>query len=199
MDRAFAIFDVKAVDDDARTIEGIASTPTPDRMNDIVEPLGAEFKLPLPLLWQHDRHAPVGHVEFAKAEKTGIPFRARLAKITEDGPLKTIVDTAWQAVKAKLVRGVSIGFRPKELAFIEATGGIRFLEWEWLELSLVTIPANADASIDRIKAISVEQMAASGRSAPAASGTPARIVTLTKSERNRFVIRNVHRKTNPAG
>ena len=44
--RAYSTFEVKAVDDDAGIIEGIASTPTTDRMGDIVEPKGAQFKLP---------------------------------------------------------------------------------------------------------------------------------------------------------
>ena len=176
--RAYAMFEVKALDNDHRIIEGMASTPTPDRMGDIVEPLGAEFALPLPLLWQHDKNAPVGLVEFAKATNDGIPFRARLAKIAETGPLKDMVDLAWQAVKERLVRGVSIGFQSSEYSYIENTGGRRFSKWEWLELSLVTIPAQREATISTIKSISTEQMAASGRSVIAASGKTARVARL---------------------
>src|SRR5678809_299028 len=110
MNRAYSILNVKAIDDDLRVIEGIASTPTPDRMGDIVEPLGAKFQLPMPLLWQHNAVEPVGFVEFARPNEDGIPFKARIAKIDEPGELKNLVDKAWQAVKAKLVRAVSIGF-----------------------------------------------------------------------------------------
>ncbi len=59
---------------------------------------------------------------------------------------------AWQSVKAKLVRGVSIGFRALEYAYMES-GGIRFSQTEIMELSLVTVPANASATIQSIKAM----------------------------------------------
>ncbi|QKH33852.1 HK97 family phage prohead protease [Achromobacter pestifer] len=86
---------------------------------------------------------------------------ATLPVIDEPGALKDLVDMAWQSVKAKLVRGVSIGFRAIEYSFIE-NGGVRFSETEIFELSLVTIPANASASIHSIKSIDTALRAASG-------------------------------------
>jgi HK97 family phage prohead protease len=59
---------------------------------------------------------------------------------------------AWQAVKARLVRGVSIGFRALGYEPLE-TGGLKFTETEIYELSLVTIPANASATIQTIKSM----------------------------------------------
>lgn len=162
MNRAYSILEIRSTDDDKRVIEGIASTPSPDRYGDVVEPMGAKFALPMPLLWQHRADEPVGHVEFAKPTKDGIPFRARIAKIDEPGELKDLCDKAWQAVKAKLVSAVSIGFSAIEYAFLK-DGGIHFQEWEWLELSLVTIPANADATIQNIKSIDAASLALSGR------------------------------------
>lgn len=150
--RAYSILEVKAFDEDAREITGMATTPEPDRMGDIVEPLGAKFAAELPLLWQHRHDSPVGTVKFGKPTKKGIPFVARVAKIETTGQLKELVDMAWDAVKAKLVRGVSIGFRALEYSFMES-GGIRFNEVEIIELSLVTIPANASATIQSIKAM----------------------------------------------
>ncbi len=181
MERAYATLTAKAVEaEDARLIEGIASTPTPDRMDDVVEPMGAEFKTPMALLWQHRADEPVGWVEWAKPNKQGIPFKARLAKIAEAGPLKDMVDKAWQAVKAGLVRGVSIGFRPKERSIIE-NGGYRFTRWEWMELSLVTIPANAEATITAIKSIDAELLAASGRGQESGDNNPSRRLGAVKA------------------
>ena len=60
---------------------------------------------------------------------------------------------AWQSVKARLVRGVSIGFRPIKYD-IMSEGGLKFTETEIYELSLVTVPANASATIQTIKALS---------------------------------------------
>lgn len=146
--RAYSVLTLKRADDDKRIIEGMASTPTPDRQGDIVEPLGGMFKTPLPLLLDHDARAAVGHVEFAEATPTGIKFRARIAKIDEPGEAKNLVDRAWHLVKHKLRAAVSIGFRPlKGGTEPLPDGGLRFRKWEWLELSLVAIPANAEATV----------------------------------------------------
>jgi HK97 family phage major capsid protein/HK97 family phage prohead protease len=162
MQRAYSILEVKGVDDEKRIITGVATTPSPDRMGDIVEPLGVKFKNPMPLLWQHKSDKPVGTVKFDKPSKTGITFTAQLPNITESGALKDRVDEAWQSVKAGLVRAVSIGFRALEHAFMD-DGGVRFIESEVLELSLVTIPANADATITAIKSLDAEIRAATGK------------------------------------
>jgi HK97 family phage major capsid protein/HK97 family phage prohead protease len=161
MNRAYSLLTVKAVSEDKRVITGVATTPTPDRVGDIVEPLGVKFRNPMPLLHQHRSDQPVGTVRFDKATKDGITFEARLPKIEVDGPLKDRVDTAWEEIKAGLVRGVSIGFRSLEESFMD-DGGIRFIESEVLELSLVTIPANADAVIQTIKTFDAQALAASG-------------------------------------
>lgn len=157
VDRAWSTLEVKAMDDGKREIEGVASTPSVDRIGDVVEPLGAKFTLPMPLLWQHFHDEPVGHVLSAKATKTGITIKAKLAKWDEPGKLKDMLDFAWHSVKAGLVRGLSIGFKPKEYSFLEDSpmGGVRFIEWDWYELSLVTIPANAEANISVVKSMDV--------------------------------------------
>ena len=149
--RAYSVLEIKSVDTDQRTISGVATTPEPDRVGDIVDPLGAKFAPEIPLLWQHQHDKPVGVAKFGKPTKDGIPFTATVAKVAEDGPLRQLVDMAWQAVKAKLVRGVSIGFRAIEYSYLD-NGGVRFAETEIYELSLVTIPANASATIQSIKA-----------------------------------------------
>ena len=79
---------LKAVDSERREISGWATKPEIDRLGDIVDPLGATFRTPLPLLHQHDSRAPVGQVYSAKASKDGIAIRAKLATVTEPGPLK---------------------------------------------------------------------------------------------------------------
>lgn len=160
--RAFSTLKVKSLDEDQRVIRGIASTPSPDRMDDIVEPKGATFALPLPFLWQHDQRQPIGHVTKAAVTADGIEVEVQLAKVDEPGKLKDRLEEAWQSIKAGLVRGMSIGFRPLESADIEGSWGRRFTKWEWFELSAVTIPANADASIVSVKSHAWKQGAASG-------------------------------------
>lgn len=155
--RAYSVLEIKSVDNDQREISGMATTPETDRVGDIVDPMGAKFAAEMPLLWQHRHDSPVGTARFGKATKSGIPFTATIASIADAGPLKDLVDMAWQSVKAKLVRGVSIGFRAIEHSFMD-TGGIRFTETEIYELSLVTIPANSSATIQTIKAMDAKHL-----------------------------------------
>lgn len=164
IERAYAFLEIKKVDEEKRIIEGIATTPSPDRTGDIVEPKGAEFKLPIPFLWQHDSDSPIGEVFEAKVTNEGIRVKARIIKIDEPGNLKDRVDEAWQSIKHGLVRGLSIGFKGLEFSRIEdnSTFAIRFIKWLWLELSAVTIPANAEATITAIKSIDTKLLAASG-------------------------------------
>ena len=160
--RAYSLLTIKSVQEDERVIRGTATSPRPDRMGDIVEPEGAKFTLPIPLLWQHDSRSPVGHVEAAKVSKDGITITARFAKIDEPGKLKDRIDEAWQSLKAGLVRGLSIGFSPLESARIKDTWSEHYLSWDWLELSCVTIPANSEASFTTVKTADRAQLAASG-------------------------------------
>jgi HK97 family phage prohead protease len=167
MNRAYSMLEIRAVSEDDRTISGIASTPSPDRMSDVVEPMGAKFAIPMPLLWQHDAGQPIGQVEFAKPTKNGIPFKARLLDpaLVESETLKDRLQLAWDSIKNKLVRAVSIGFRPLEYSVMD-DGGYRFLSWEWVELSAVTIPANADCTITSIKSIDAGTLALQGKGQP---------------------------------
>lgn len=185
INRVYSTMVVKAVDEDKREITGIASTPGTDRMGDIVEPGGAEFTLPIPLLWQHDHLQPIGSVFAARITREGIEIRASVVKPTPDMPSQLIarLEEAWSSIKAKLVRGLSIGFSPIEWALMDS--GIRFTRWNWHELSAVTVPANAEASITSIKSLDTALRASSGSKAqsgvgpaeksappPGVSGTP---------------------------
>ena len=201
MNRAYSVLTVKAVDEGARIIRGTATTPRPDRVGDVVEPMGVQFKNPMPLLWQHRHDAPVGLVKFDKPTKDGITFEAELPVIEEAGALKDRVDEAWQSVKAGLVAAVSIGFRPLEYSRME-DGALRFLASEVMELSLVTIPANADATISLIKSLDAEHLPSASDSQeetppPAASGKKeVRVVKLADPARDRakpFVINRIVR------
>lgn len=169
--RAYSLLHVRAVDPDTRTISGTATTPETDRMGDIVEPLGVSFKNPLPLLLFHDSTRPVGRVTFKKPTTKGIDFDATIPAIAEPGTLKDRVDEAWQSLKAGLIQGVSIGFRALEEAFMES-GGIHFLKTEVLELSLVTVPANASATVAIVKSLDVPRAAAPGTAQGVPSSLP---------------------------
>src|ERR1044072_6999253 len=140
INRAYSLITVtKAVDDvdnKRRTFSGMATTPELDRVNDTIDPMGAKFTNPLPLLRAHKSDMPIGTVTFRKATKSGIEFDAEVPVISEPGMLKDRLDMAWGEIKAGLVRAVSIGFRPLKYAFKD-DGGIEFQEIEVFELSTV--------------------------------------------------------------
>jgi HK97 family phage prohead protease len=169
MKKAFSVFDIKSASEGSnkRTFRGIATTPATDRVQDIVEPKGAVFKLPIPLLWQHDSGDPIGWITGAKVTDKGIEVEGEVADIPESGALKDRLLNAWQMLKHKLVRGLSIGFNPLEYADIAGTWGTRYTKWEWLELSAVTIPANQEATITTIKSAALGH-----KKPPGVSGRP---------------------------
>jgi len=146
--RAFSLLNVKSVDDQRRVITGIASTPTVDRVGDSVDPMGAKFKTPMPLLLYHQSDKPVGTVDFARPTRDGIPFSASLPEVKEPGVVQDRVNEAYHSIKYKLLGAVSIGFQPIECGTeVMKAGGFLFKVWEWIELSLVAVPANPEAVI----------------------------------------------------
>lgn len=172
MKRAYSVLAIKSFDDEAWSFEGIASTPATDRGEDIVNPLGAVYKLPLPLLWQHGKGAikdPVGWITAASPTRQGIPIKAQMAKPKADYPqgLKDELTGAWVKVRDGLVRGLSIGFSSLEDEPIKGSFGMNIKKWEWLELSAVTIPMNAEATITSIKSFDEQALrSASGDPPP---------------------------------
>ncbi|HHK0021502.1 TPA: phage major capsid protein [Pseudomonas aeruginosa] len=156
MQRAYSALHVKQVSEDAGVvrIKGIASTPRSDRDGDVVNPMGARFKTPMPLLLQHRHDQPVGTVTFAKPNKNGIPFEAELPRIKEAGRLKDRVDEAIHSLQYKLIGFVSVGFIPDLEKTKRIPGaGYQIDEWDWHELSLVSIPAQPDAVITSVKSL----------------------------------------------
>ena len=153
--KAYSNLTIKTLDngDEFFTITGIASTPTPDRDGDIVEPKGAKFALPYPLLASHDHDLPVGEVVKAEVTSVGIEIEAKLPK---NSGLE-YVDRAIKQVKAGLIKAFSIGFRPLQSEPLKS-GGRLFKQIEIFETSLVAIPANADAGIATIKKYSSEPL-----------------------------------------
>src|SRR6185369_795298 len=150
--RAYSLFEVKALDNAARTFEGWATTPAVDRVGDSINPLGATFKNPLVLLHQHNRDEPIGTVMFKKPTSKGIEFVAQIPAVEEPGLLKDRVDMAWGEIKYGLVRAVSIGFRALKYAFTD-DGGVDYQEIEIMELSSVSIPALPQAIITSVKSM----------------------------------------------
>lgn len=156
-------FKLKAAAGDQWSFTGTASTPTLDRQRDTVDPLGAHFILPLPLLWQHDSSQPVGHIVSATVDASGIRVEGKITEPTADMPvgMASRLREAWASIKSGLVRGLSIGFLPIEAKWND-DGGMDIKSWDWLELSLVTLSANADAAVSSFKSVQPPTLRAHG-------------------------------------
>jgi HK97 family phage major capsid protein/HK97 family phage prohead protease len=153
VDRAYALLEIKSVNPTRRTFAGIASTPELDWQGHSIDPAGVTFRNPIPLLFHHDQKQPIGSARLTTTPD-GILFEATIPEIDEPGRVKDRVDEAWHSIKAGLMTGVSIGFRPVLSAMQRLKdGGMRLLKTDVYELSLVTIPSNASASILLVKSL----------------------------------------------
>lgn len=150
--QAYSLLTVKSVDEERRIVRGMATTPTVDRVGDVVVPEGVVFRGPINLHLYHKHEMPVGNVEFGRPTKAGIPFTATIPDVVEAGTVRERVNEAWHSVKYRLLGAVSIGFRAMEDGVeLLKSGGLKFTKWEMLELSLVSVPANPDAMIQSFK------------------------------------------------
>lgn len=179
MNRAYGLLEIKSVDVEQRIIEGIASTPTPDRGGDVMVPEGAQFTLPMPLKYEHG--PTIGEVFAAVVKSDGIHIKAQISTVSDDAPksLKERLSEAWHSVKAKppLARGLSIGWSALEKEPVKGTKFTRYTKWIWGETSVVSIPMNTEATITAIKSF---DLAASGPHAPGVTGTST-VVRLQKA------------------
>ena len=125
---------------DDRIVEGWASTPREDRVGDVVVPDGARYELPLPLLFAHKHDEPIGSVISATVTKAGIRIRAKLTK----GVARA--EEVWKLIQDGALTAVSVGFQALKSTPM-SNGGLRYDEWSWRELSIVSVPANPDAKI----------------------------------------------------
>lgn len=176
--RMHSLLEIKSVDQERRILTGIASTPTPDSYNDIVEVDGIEYSLPLPFLYQHNSRQPIGNVIAAKKTKDALEITVQIAKL-DDPTIAPFIEEAWALMTSKppLIRGLSIGFRALEESWMQDMGGFRIIRSQLFEVSAVTIPANQEATILAVKsadssaASGIRRQAVSLRNSPGVSGS----------------------------
>jgi hypothetical protein len=146
----------KKIKDDG-TFEGYASTfNNADQMRDVVVPGAfaaslAKWKtddaMP-PILWQHDSHSPIGFTTEIAEDGKGLAVAGQL--------LINDVQQAKEAhalAKAKVVRGLSIGYDPVTEEYDGATNVNRLIAVDLWEYSFATFPANTEATITSVKSL----------------------------------------------
>lgn len=127
----------------------IASDESEDRMGDIIRAKGwelSEFRKNPVLLWGHNAsELPIGIVEDIRV--VGKQLMADVVFATKE--LNPFADHVFQMVKAGIIRAVSVGFSPDETKVrLDKKGnflGYEFLKQQLHELSVVNVPANANA------------------------------------------------------
>lgn len=156
MNRSYSWLQVRQVDEDKRIIEGMATTPMQARDGDILETDGISFKLPIPFLYRHKD--PFGNVVKATVSKDGIMVRVQVGA----AGISQALDEHWNEVKAGLVRGLSIGWRTIAEMYDKEINGYRIMKSEWLELSAVPVPADANAMMIAVRSADADSLAELG-------------------------------------
>ena len=128
--------------------EFVLSDNTVDRVGDLVETSGWKLdtfqKNPI-ALFSHQKDFPIGrwHDIHITQDKQ---LRGRLELAPKGSSAR--IDELHALVDAGILRAVSVGFRPIKTAPLNAKspyGGLRYIEHELVEASLVAVPANANA------------------------------------------------------
>jgi hypothetical protein len=139
-----------------RRIVGYASTKDLDRTADIVEPsafketIDTFLKNPI-LFFNHMWHEPLGTITSLSIDDAGLRVEAEIGKGTE------LTEKVWTLVKQGLLRAFSFGFRileSKDVSEDKTNPANRVItKLDLLEVSVVTVPANANATFSLAKAL----------------------------------------------
>ncbi len=137
-------FDLRDVVPSQREIVGMITTNSIDRYGEVVDPAGAMLdkyrKNPVVLLNHITWGLPIGKNIWIKAEPNGLLAKTRFADTREGADVFRLYDEGF-------MKAWSIGFLPLQWNDGSAGSGFRrqFTQWELLEYSAVTVPANPDA------------------------------------------------------
>ena len=153
--KVFAL-DIKSIqeNDGERVFSGYGSTfGNVDRVNDIVEKGAfskslekhkADGSMPS-LLLHHDLHRPIGVWTKMEEDDYGLAVEGKLTKGVRDA------DEAYALLKDGALHSMSIGYRVTREEYDRKAGVNRLHEIALHEVSLVTIPANAEAIVGAVK------------------------------------------------
>lgn len=130
-------------------LEFVASDETVDRYGDIIRVEGwelADYRRNPVVLFGHDSGAPIGTA--SRVWKDGAKLRAVIT-LAKEGTSE-LVNALRQLVAQKIIRAVSVGFRPTVEPRVirdadDRVSGYEFIGQELLELSLVAVGANPHA------------------------------------------------------
>jgi HK97 family phage prohead protease len=152
---AAPVLEIKALKETGE-FEGYGSTfgGEPDSAGDVIAPgaytetlaaLKASGKMPK-LFWQHDSHSPIGKWLDAVEDGKGLLMRGKLNMDVQRGR------EAYALLKAGDIDGLSIGYRIKQYSVDIETGVWTLEKLDLVEVSIVSVGANENATIGSVKA-----------------------------------------------
>lgn len=161
------IFKAKAEEMGERTVRFKISSEVVDRDGDILIAKGCDFtnfaKNPQFLAFHNYHEYPLGIPKNWGIEGDSVycdvyfPKLEELATDAEQASEKAkLVDFTYHCYKTGMLNAVSVGFIPKEASPLEE-GGMEITEWELLEFSAVSVPANQDALAQAVKSFGINE------------------------------------------
>ncbi len=155
---SFGICKAGEVNEEERTVTAIISTDTIDRDHEVLKPSGVILdnfiKNPV-VPWSHNAgEPPIGKAIWIKKGNKRITAKVKFAMTDR-------ATEVWELFKGGFLKAFSVGFRPLK-GHVPTPDDIKknpdlaeahfiFDEWELLEFSPVTVPANAEALATAIK------------------------------------------------
>jgi HK97 family phage prohead protease len=128
------------------------STSGLDRYNSTIDPKGWKLDQYLAnpvVLWMHDMWSPpLARSKSVVADDSGLVAVAQWV----DRAVYPLAGTVADMVRGGFLNAASVSWDADKYAYNEKRGGIDFLEQTLLEWSIVTVPGNADALVQRARA-----------------------------------------------
>jgi HK97 family phage prohead protease len=137
---------VRAIRDDAREVDFVASTETIDSWDEIIDvaswKLGRFLANPVILYGHQSYELPIGQATRCEIVKDELQCTIRFASADANPEAEKV----WKLVQEKVLRAVSVGFKPTDGKYEMRDGRDVYVLYgaDLREISVVAIPANPD-------------------------------------------------------
>jgi HK97 family phage prohead protease len=141
---------IKAIETEGELkIEGYASTTSLDRSSDIIQAAAwnksgglRNFELNPILLFNHNYDKPIGRVTDITVDNKGLKIKGTISKSSGD---------IYNLIKEGVLSTFSVGFMIKDADYDKEAEGLIIKDAELLEISVVSVPCNQDATFSVAK------------------------------------------------
>ena len=143
----------KTVSSSGLKIAGYASTDAQDRAGDVILPTAwtmgglKNFESNPILLFNHNYNKPIGKVVAVETDNKGLKIKGVISKSSGE---------VYDLVKEGVLSTFSVGFMIKEADYNKHTDGLIVKSAELLEVSVVSVPCNQDATFSVAKSFETQ-------------------------------------------